>query len=75
MNVDEQRARDLDAANVLHSRRAEFRLPTGPDGAEAAYLAGNSLGLQPRRASDAVLAELEDWARLGVAGHHAARHP
>ncbi len=39
------------------------------------YLAGNSLGLQPRKARSYVEHELEDWARLGVDGHLEARHP
>jgi kynureninase len=39
------------------------------------YLAGHSLGLQPKAAADLVAQELEDWRRLGVLGHHRARRP
>lgn len=49
--------------------RERFRIPHGPDGRDCIYLCGNSLGLQPIAAADAVEAELERWARLGVAGH------
>nr|WP_206426140.1 kynureninase [Nakamurella antarctica] len=38
-------------------------------------MAGNSLGVQPLRARDRVLTELDDWARLGVEGHLEATRP
>jgi kynureninase len=46
-----------------------------PDDQPAIYLTGNSLGLQPRSTRDALLQELDDWARLGVEGHFHAKHP
>ncbi|MGY6588345.1 MAG: kynureninase [Wenzhouxiangella sp.] len=49
--------------------RDRFRIPHGPDGRDALYFCGNSLGLQPIAAAEAVQAELERWAGLGVAGH------
>ena len=39
------------------------------------YLAGNSLGLQPKKARQYIEAELDDWATLGVEAHFKARHP
>ncbi|GLZ45239.1 kynureninase [Actinomycetospora sp. NBRC 106375] len=49
--------------------RDRFVLPRAPDGSDAVYLAGNSLGAQPRAARDALLAAVDDqWARVGVAG-------
>lgn len=45
------------------------------DDQPAIYLTGNSLGLQPRSTRDAVVRELDDWARLGVEGHFHAQHP
>lgn len=64
----ERQALDLDAADPLPTRRAEFCVPPFGHG-EAAYLAGNSLGLQPRALRARLGAELDDWARLGVEGH------
>ncbi len=61
----------LDAADPLAAFRHEFHLPEGPDGSPQTYLAGNSLGAVPRSAAGCVNAELERWARLGVAGHFA----
>jgi kynureninase len=49
--------------------RDRFRIPPGPGGKPSVYLCGNSLGLQPIAAANAVAAELERWAALGVAGH------
>ena len=59
----------LDAGDPLAPFRDEFCLPVGRDGSPQIYLAGNSLGAAPRAAVGAVQAELERWARLGVAGH------
>src|SRR5438309_2027677 len=64
-------ARAQDASDELLPLRAEFLFPdSGP-----LYFAGHSLGLQPRRAREYVLQELDDWARLGVEGHFSARNP
>ncbi len=70
----ERRALDLDAADPLPARRAEFHVPPHGTG-EAAYFAGNSLGLQPKALRGRLDAELDDWARLGVEGHLEARRP
>ena len=40
-----------------------------------AYLAGNSLGLQPRATAGELAAELAAWQRLGVEGHFEADRP
>jgi len=64
-------ARAQDAADELAPLRGEFLFPeSGP-----LYFAGHSLGLQPRRAREYVLQELDDWARFAVDGHFAARNP
>ena len=55
-----------DAADPLSSYRERFLLPVLADGSPAIYLAGQSLGLQPRAARKAIDAELDAWARLGV---------
>src|SRR5262249_15217709 len=64
-------ARAQDAADPLAPLRDEFVFPeNGP-----LYFAGHSLGLQPRRGREYVLQELDNWGRLGVEGHLAARNP
>ena len=64
-----------DAADPLSERRDRFLLPVAPDGTPAIYLAGQSLGLQPRSARAAIEAELDAWARLGVDAHFAPGRP
>jgi kynureninase len=61
----------LDAADALRGFRDRFHLPPGPDGRPAIYFCGNSLGPQPVDAPARVREILDDWARLGVYGHHA----
>src|SRR5258708_3363215 len=63
--------RAQDAADPPGALREEFLFPER----SPLYFAGHSLGLQPRRAREYVLQELDDWARLGVEGHFAARNP
>ncbi|HEV8699796.1 MAG TPA: kynureninase [Candidatus Polarisedimenticolia bacterium] len=72
---DEAFARELDAADPLGRFRDGFEIPAGADGKPAAYLCGHSLGLMPKGARPLVDSEMEDWARLGVAGHFAAGNP
>ncbi|MFI0356674.1 kynureninase [Actinomadura sp. 9N407] len=74
---DEQEARRLDAVDPVPVLREEFHVPPAPGGPyeEAAYFAGNSLGLQPRSVARYLNEELEDWARLAVEGHTQARRP
>ena len=68
-------ARERDAADALCGFRARFALPRDARGEPLVYLCGHSLGLMPLAARDIVGEELEDWARLGVAGHERARRP
>lgn len=68
-------AREMDAKDELAKYRSEFLIPRTESGAEVIYFAGNSLGLQPRKTREYINEELDDWARLGVEGHWAARHP
>ena len=74
-SADEAGARALDGADTLAAMRAQFALPQDAAGAELTYLCGHSLGLAPRGARAQVLAELEDWERLGVLGHEHGRRP
>jgi kynureninase len=67
-------ARARDAADELPTLRERFHVP--PHGAgEAAYFAGNSLGLQPTALREWLGQELDDWANLGVEGHGEALRP
>jgi len=63
-------ARSQDAADPLAALRGEFHFPEGPEG-PATYLCGNSLGLQPKRATAELARILADWQRIAVLGHHA----
>jgi kynureninase len=75
--LDERRALDLDQSDPLGGLRERFLVPAAGSGphAEVAYLAGNSLGLQPRATGERIAEELADWARLGVEGHTEAARP
>lgn len=65
----------LDANDPLAGYRDQFYLPQTSDGSTCLYLCGHSLGLQPKMVRAYVEEELQAWARLGVEGHFAARHP
>ncbi|RKN42169.1 kynureninase [Micromonospora endolithica] len=75
MRTPEHQAHDRDAADPGH--RHLFHVPPADGGRypEVAYLAGNSLGLQPRATRGELLADLDAWARLGVEGHLDAARP
>lgn len=68
-------AHQLDEKDPLARFKKEFLFPKTADGKPSLYFAGNSLGLQPRKAKEYINEELEDWARWGVEGHLHARHP
>ena len=67
-------AQTRDAVDPLRAFRNEFHFPQH-DGWDVLYFTGNSLGLQPKAAADALKQELDDWARFGVEGHFRAKHP
>lgn len=67
-------AQALDAADPLSAFRNEFHFPQ-QGGSNVIYFTGNSLGLQPKAAADALKQELDDWATYGVEGHFHAKHP
>ena len=68
VDPSEAHARELDAADPLRSLRERFHIPVGPDGRPLAYLAGQSLGVQPVAARAAVEHVMDAWARRGVDG-------
>jgi kynureninase len=67
-------AQAQDAKDPLRAFRSEFHFPQH-QGKNVLYFTGNSLGLQPKAAADALKQELDDWARYGVEGHFQAKHP
>ncbi|HXY60508.1 MAG TPA: kynureninase [Chthoniobacterales bacterium] len=74
-STDENFAKQLDAEDPLRSYREKFHIPLGKNGKPLIYFAGNSLGLMPRSARQAVDQELDDWAELGVDAHLEAKTP
>ncbi|NND01811.1 MAG: kynureninase [Acidimicrobiia bacterium] len=68
-------ARSLDAADPLREFRGRFAFPSPHSRDEVTYLVGNSLGLQPKRARDLMLQELDKWATAGVRGHFEGDRP
>lgn len=67
-------AREQDRKDPLGAYRSRFYIPQ-QQGKEALYFTGNSLGLQPRSAEDALLRELEQWKAYGVEGHFRGEMP
>jgi kynureninase len=64
-----------DASDPLACFAEQFHHPFDSEGRRLVYLCGHSLGLQPTSAAQYVEQELKDWQRLGVLGHHVAKHP
>lgn len=65
-------AHRLDAADTLSSFRTQYNFPVTEasakirtPGSSCIYLCGNSLGLQPKKAKEYVVEELDKWAELG----------
>ncbi len=70
-----QFAESLDRSDSLSSCRDKFHIPKRPDGSDAIYFCGNSLGLQPKNVRKYLDEYLTDWKRHGVDGHFHARLP
>ena len=75
LRPEESFALELDAGDPLARFRERFEIPVGADGRPLIYLCGHSLGLMPKAARSLVEQEIDDWARLGVAGHFDAKRP
>ena len=71
-NTTIEYAQTLDLADTLSGYRDQFIFPQH-DGKDVFYFTGNSLGLQPKKAKQYILEELEDWGRFGVEGHFQSR--
>jgi kynureninase len=75
MIANREFAERADADDPLRDFRDEFCIPKTDDGRDVLYFTGNSLGLQPKKARDYVMQELDDWAEFGVEGHFHAKNP
>lgn len=75
VSVEEDDARRQDQADPGH--RELFHVPPAEGGryADVAYMAGNSLGLQPKATRGELLEDLDAWATLGVEAHLDAKRP
>jgi kynureninase len=63
-------AQQQDREDKLAGFRSRFYLPQNK-----IYFCGNSLGLQPRSAEEAVRQELDDWRNFAIDGYWKARNP
>lgn len=68
-------AQKMDHKDPLKHMREEFHLPKHNNGDDEIYLCGNSLGLQPKRTSEYLNYELDQWQKLGVKGHFSGDFP
>jgi len=75
MEATRQHAQELDRADPLREFRDRFHLPRGRTRAQAVYLCGNSLGLQPRGVQHLLEEELKAWAENAVLAHMEGRRP
>jgi kynureninase len=75
MTFDAAAAIAHDAADPLADFASQFHHPHDDAGRRLIYLCGHSLGLQSKSVAAYVEQELEDWRRMGVAGHHHASRP
>ena len=67
-------AQQQDELDPLKKYRDQFYMPHS-DRERCAYFCGNSLGLQPKSARQAIAQEFEDWANLGVDAHFEGSNP
>lgn len=68
MTIDFAFTQEQDRKDELAHFREQFYIPLH-QGRQVIYLCGNSLGLQPKTASQAIAKELEKWEKYGVEGH------
>ncbi|MEE2876654.1 MAG: kynureninase [Candidatus Neomarinimicrobiota bacterium] len=68
-------ARELDRSDPLADYRQNFTIPKSSEGNEVIYFLGNSLGLQPSGAIEAVMEEMETWRTDAIGGHFKKQRP
>jgi kynureninase len=67
-------AQKMDENDPLRDFKNHFHFPNFHE-KPIRYFTGNSLGLQPKKASQYIHEELEAWATYGVEGHFLAKRP
>ena len=75
LTMDADAAKALDSVDELAYLRERFRFPPKPDGTDALYFCGHSLGLMPKRSQEILNEEMEKWANMGVHGHMEGERP
>lgn len=65
---------EQDQSDPLRAYRDEFHIPQR-NGKKIIYLAGNSLGLMPKKARQIVTQELDDWQNQAVEAHFSGKTP
>ena len=65
----------MDESDDLRHFRSYFLFPANEDGSSKIYFCGNSLGLQPTAAKEAVVQVLDAWHHLAVDGHFTGDRP
>ncbi|MEP7146763.1 MAG: kynureninase [bacterium] len=68
-------SKELDLSDPLKTYREKFHIPKNKKGEDVIYLAGNSLGLQPKTVRESVEQELYDWEKIALEGHTNAKNP
>lgn len=71
---DRQFALEMDENDPLKNFRNKFAFPV-INGKRQLYFTGNSLGLKPISADEAIKTELDDWANWGVEAHFEGKNP
>ena len=70
-----KQAQTLDNNDPLAHMRAHFAIPKQANGEDEYYFTGNSLGLQPVLAKEAVMELIDAWGERGVKGHFEGEYP
>jgi kynureninase len=74
-HLTEQAATQFVEQDPLRNFRDEFCFPQLDNVDSTLYFAGHSLGLRPVQTQNYIQEELDSWAKFGVEGHFAAKHP
>ena len=73
-STDKNFALESDASDELLRFKAQFHFPQ-MDGKDVIYFCGNSLGLQPRQAEQAIQTELKSWREQAIGGYLGGINP